>query len=424
MKFATITLFILITLLVSNGVHASNDTPVLHVSIPGEALQVDIPDSPHSLPLRLKKPWYSISLDSSGLVLDRTVTTRRPDWNLITSSTGSQTSASKLSTKSRQSARHALALSNSAILAFRLDHADDKFASFKTGKYPSSLPLPAILHDRWKSAFEFNGKNWTVSTEVVRRKDGAMLAGSLQLVATNGAGERLVLVPPAHGMAFERQELLWLGSLGPNSGFDLLLKRTWVTGEIDYVLRIGDSLGFAKLDQDYPHSYFSQGVEEYENTETHVSQKRPQPQGKFGLAALSIPEATWNEAVAKANAEGRPTIMFDQQLILKSERMRVSIEYLPRIERGESESATSSAQSFWDGPVLVKVHFRNKSQILMQTGGLDGGPFRLQLDMLNGEPAIEVSVSPHYNNNFIHYWIWGGTENRFLRLSKAQFQGC
>lgn len=424
MKFAFLSMFALASLLLSISADAETSPPMLLLSTPGEALQIDIPENAPSPPMRLKKAWYSVSLDGPSLVLERIVTTRRPDWNLIASRTDSQASASIVTPKSSEPTRHAIAMSKSAVLAFRLDRSDpdEKLAPFRAGRYSSTLPLPAILHDRWKSSFQSNGRIWTVSTESARRKDGAMLSGSLQLVAASDAGERLILVPPAHGMAFVRQELLWLGSLRPNSEFDLLLKRTWVTGEIDYVLKVGKSLGYAKIDPDYPHAYFSQGVEEYEGTETHVSQKRPPPEGKFGAAALTIPEEIWNQAVSGANAEGLPKVLFDRQLTLKSEKMRVTVEYLPRLE--SIESAPSSGQFFWEGPVLVKAHFRGKSQILLQTGSLDGGSFRLQLDMLNGEPAIEISVWPHYNNSFVYYWVWGGTEGRFLRLSKAQSQGC
>ena len=108
--------------------------------------------------------------------------------------------------------------------------------------------------------------------------------------------------------------------------------------------------------------------------------------------------------------------------MLNGEKIRFSFEYLPRL--AANDSGPSSSQFMWEGPVLVRAHFRGKSQILQQTGPLDGSALRLQVDMLDNEPAIEMSWAPHYNNSFVNYWVWSERDKRFLRLSRAQAQGC
>lgn len=427
MAFSFFSMCAFVLLFLSNSVHANAETLSLDLHAPGTQLS-DVPESAPPPPMRLKRAWYAVSLDGSTLVLDRAVTTRAPDWQVIDRSTSTQPQVSTAKLNPLAPTRHALAMPETAVLAFRLEDKDsNKAIAFKAGRYPSVLPLPVILHDRWNASFRVNGKKWTASTESVRREDGALLAGSLQLVATSDTGERLVLVPPAHGMAFQRQELLWVGSLQSTSQFDVLLKRTWITGEIDYVLRIGEAMKSETIDLDYPHTYFSSGVEESEGIATHISQKRRRPEGKFGVAAFSISEESWNKAVDGAAGQMLPKVLFDRQLMLGSEKMRVTIEYLPRLGYPSEPStpvASSGVEAFWGGPVLVKAHFRGKSQVLLQTNRLDSSAFDFQLDVLDGEPAIRISFSPHYNNGFVYYWVWGDTEGRFLRLSKEHGQGC
>jgi hypothetical protein len=425
MKTALFPLFAFIFAILSLPVQAELSHPMLVISMSGEALSIDMPEHPPEPPMRLQDPWYSVSLDGSDLVLERSETTRRPDWSLSVRNTGTASTSSS----DTRPVRHAVDMPGNALLAFRairwISSGGKEDVNFKPGKYTSFLPLPEKLHDRWKQSFNKDGKIWTVSTESIRRKDGALLAGSLALVATSDTGERRILVPPAHGMAFEKQELLWLGSLGPHSDFDVLLKRTWVTGEIDYILNIGQSLGCGKFDPDYPHSYFSQGIDEYEGINTHFSQQRPLPTGNFGSAAFSIPEEEWNQAVYAATEKKLPELLFDRKLTMNSESVRTTIEYLPRLEFEAWLTPSSRCNDLYGkDDVLVKVHFRGKSQTLLQIGTLDGTPFRLQVGMLDGEPALEISWYPHYNNGFVYYWVWSEKEGRFLRLSKAHSQGC
>ncbi|MDO6387000.1 hypothetical protein [Uliginosibacterium sp. 31-12] len=407
----------LAALLLSGSISARPEAPMLLMSTPGEALVVDIPENPPLPPMQLKDAWYAVSLEGQTLILSRTDKTRVPDWQLVARKTGP-------TPQTTTPVRHALTLPAPALLAFRLmsTGGNEKLPALKPGSYPSALSAPALLHDRWVASVQANGKPWSLSTPSQRRKDGALLAGSLQLVATDAKGEQHILVPPAHGMAFERQELLWVGALRSDSELDLLLKRTWLTGEVEYVLKLGDSLGYARLDTDYPIQRFAQGIEEYEGTETHASQQRRLPEGKFGLAALKLSEEAWNQAIASAESEGLPRQLFDRQLMLNGEKIRFSFEYLPRLAANGSEP--SSSQFMWEGAVLVRAHFRGKSQTLQQTGPLDGSALRLQVDMLNGEPAIEISWAPHYNNSFVSYWVWSERDKRFLRLSRAQSQGC
>jgi hypothetical protein len=402
---------------------ARADAGMLYLSMPGETLQVDIPEGAGPPPIQLPARWYSISIDRSALVLGHVATTRLPDWTLSVRGTASSAAEPASVAELRSRPRHALAMSDSALLAFRPESEGSLGPSrFQAGRYPSALPVPVTLNDRWRASFKHSGERWTVMTESTRRKDGALLAGSMALVAIDPSGTRHVLVPPAHGMAFERQELMWIGALESSSRLDLLLKRTWITGEVDYVLRVGNVLGTANADSDRPQRLFSSGVDELEGTETHVAQPIGAHSGRFGAAAFEISEEAWNEAVAAATGPALPQLLFDRQLLLAGEKLRITVEYQPRLEARDGEASSSTV--FREGPVLVKAHFRGRTQTLLQTRHLDGGPMRLQVDQVAGEAAVQASYWPHYNNFLMHYWVWNPAQGRFQRVARAQAQGC
>ncbi|MBI3229067.1 MAG: hypothetical protein HYZ45_02430, partial [Burkholderiales bacterium] len=155
----------------------------------------------------------------------------------------------------------------------------------------------------------------------------------------------------------------------------------------------------------------------------HISQKKTFELGNFLTPAISISEEKWNQAFELAVASELPKVMFDRHLMLATEKVRFTIEYLPRLQP-EKDVATSAHYSLWEGPVVVKAHFRGKSQALLQIGTLDGGPFNVQVDLHDGLPAIQITSSPHYNNGFKYFWSWDDEKKRFLRLGSVQEQGC
>jgi hypothetical protein len=390
-------------------------------------------------PMRLARAWYAVSLNGANLVLDRVVTTRKSPW-LTTLVQGIEpgepvTSASPQSTTTKTFG-HTLATPSSALLSFRIQLNDpsEKLLPFSVTSYSSALREPLVLHDRLNVPLQMAGQSWTLSTKSERRIDGGLLAGSLALIATNSSGQSQVLLPPAHGMAFERQELLWMGALRSDTKFDLLLKRTWVTGEIDYVLRVADAIGSVRMDPDLAASGFSSGIGATDSTTVHesrVSQSLPVPNRRQAINSTTAPtsgafsflDEPWNTALATAENDGLPKVLFDRQLPLGDEKVRLTFDYLPRAMGKGEESSSRFDHGFWSGPILVKVHFRGKTQVLYQAPALDGG-LRMQARQINGESLIDLYISPNYNNSMSHRWVWSEEKLRFVLRSSNHSQGC
>lgn len=333
---------------------AESPTVEMLLTTPGEALDMDIPDHAPPPPITLQAPWYAVSIKDGSLALQAVQATRKPDWNVIFKSTGTPADGGSADSE-KPGPQHALALPDSALLGFRLlDQEKQSPLPLRPGNYPAALALPATLHDRWQATVQLDGKTWHLSTASARRKDGVLLAGSLSLVATSDAGERQVLLPPTDGAAFQREELLWLGTLHSHKDkpeIDLLIKRTWLTGKVEYVLKVGDAFGVTAFDPDHPYEVFSQGVEAYIETEAYVQQHRPVPPDKFGTAAFSIAEDAWNPALDAAEKDGLPRLLFDRQLELDGEKLRFTIEYLPRVSATGSP-LSAALTDFWTGPVI------------------------------------------------------------------------
>lgn len=317
------------------------------------------------------------------------------------------------------------------------------------GQYPSYV-TPTVLREGWVASTEVDGQKWKFYTRHDKRPDGKLLAGSLEILADHEMpnGKSLVLVPQASGMAFAKQELLWLGDLNGDGEPDLLLKRTWVTGEIDFVLVVTPSLGLISHDPDQPVSYFSSGVEP-ESNGFAWNKNRPTPTAiKFiGQGRFSIGEEEWRKKLypnapplyqdsqppkkdAQANLESSspsedsltlPIMLADRQFKLNGETIRFTLEHLPR---AGNQPRSSASQNMWGGSVMVKATFRGKSQVLMQAEAPDGGPFMLSVGLIDGEPGIRVDHQPHYNNSFSQYWVYDKAESRFRRLRIEHSQGC
>lgn len=406
---------------------AENSPVMMLLTTPGESLgRLDISEHAHPPPLTLAAAWYAVSIKDGNLVLQTAQTTRKPDWTLIFKSIGTPADSGSVDPEETEP-QHALDLPDSALLGFRLLDKDKLTPlPLHSGSYPSALQLPVTLHDRWQATLQLDGKTWHLSTETMRRKDGALLAGSLSLVATSDSGEKQVLLPPTDGAAFERQELLWLGSIHSRKDkpeIDLLIKRTWLTGKVEYVWKVGEAIESELLDPDHPYAVGTSGVEASMETKVPVQQHHPLPPDKFGTAAFTISQDAWNPALDAAEKDGLPKLLFDRQLELEGEKLRFTIEYLPRVSAENSPLAASRIE-YWGGPVLVKAHFRGTTQVLLETDRLDDGSFTLQVGKLGDEKAIQVATQPHYNNSFVYDWIWDATQQRFVRLYRRQDQGC
>jgi len=366
-----------------------------------------------------------LSLQDGHLVLTTVPRTRTPAWRQTYEAAGWGPD----NPNDKPPPLHALDVPEATLLAFQLSPSPDGQLNpqpLQPGNYASALAQPAILHDRWQATATVAGQTWHLYTTTARRKDGALLAGSLSLIAQRGDGMKRELLPPTNGAAFERQELLWLGSMrhGPNAwDVDFLLKRTLLTGEVQYVLRIDGALATATLDPDHPYAVFSSGADAYRTTDIYVQQTHALPPERFGSAAFTLDEEPWNAALDTARKDGLPKLLFDRQLMLDDEKLRVTVEYLPRMDAPEGISQLNE-YLFWRGPLLIKAHFRGKTQVLLESAGLDSGNFNLQLDKLDGATAIRVTTQPHYNNAFVYYWVWDVTQQRFVRLLRSQSQGC
>jgi hypothetical protein len=428
-----IQILFLALLVFNHAAHSEPAVPQLYVTLPGDVLGIDTPEQ-EAPPSKLLLRWYAVSLDGRNLRIDPITRTRSPDWTVTSRSTGTTAAsgATAISTNAAELVSHALALPDSALLAFRFAEDEPITSSPRIpfGIYPSAVP-PFLLTTELQVPAAMGGKDsWILSTEYVRRKDDQLLAGSLALIATRSSAKRLVLVPPAAGMAFIRQEVLWAGriatsirALEDSAPPSLLLRRTWVTGEVDYVVVIDGAIGNAYFDPDRAMRSYSSGVMESESFWRHVTQRRQPPSGKFGMAAFTVKAEVWDDSLRRIAETELPETLFDRQLVINAEPVRFTIEYLPRWIAQNQERSSTSDEFFWDGPLLVKVHLRGKSQVLLQLGALESD-FRIQLDQLNGELAIEASVRPNYNNEFVYYWVWSEADGRFLRLLRSGSQGC
>lgn len=410
----------------ADRVGAVDTTPSsLFLSAAGEASPFGTPED-RPPPWKLPAPWYAVSLQDGQLHVEPVHRTRAPDWH----QDYKITDPGQHPPEEGPAQHHALDLPDGALLGVRLAEAADLLKSsrpLRTGNYPSALPVPITLHDRWQASAQVNGQTWHLSTTSQRRKDGALLAGSLSLLAQRDGGAAVVLLPPTVGGAFEREELLWLGSLRASAAtpdVDFLLKRTLLTGEVQYLMRIDGVLGTTMFDPDHAYDEFSSGVEAFQTIDRNAQQTRPLPPERIDGQSFAIPDKDWNAALDAASKENLPKTLFDRQLLLDGDKLRITVEYLPSVESTgvPGEVYLSSGRTFSNGPLLVKAHFRGKTQVLLRAEQLDDA-FSLLAGMLRGEPAIMMGV-PYYNNYMSYDWVWDALQQRFIRLYQAQAQGC
>ncbi len=361
-----------------------------------------------------QRSWYSIAIENSELMIRRVTKARASDWGAIK---GEAAFSVEPKTETAFKADGlALDLPADAVLAFQMN---DGQYDLEPGVYSSAIESGLVLKDKWKTSVRLGKEEWTISAGYERRRDGKVIDGSMSLHATSASGAAIVLVN-AGGEVYERQEILWFGDLNDDEKPDLLLKETKINGVVNYVMVVGATRASFSDDPDHPFRAFSSGVDEASNIILkHKDQKWPFPgEERFGQGAFNISEETWNERVGKGKEEGVATLIADRMLEINGESIRFTFQYLP------GPSYTDGART-WGPIVLIRTHFRGKSQVLLQESLLDGGPLRVQVDTLDGEPAIQINSFPHYNNSYTRYWIWNSSpKGRFKRLSVFQSQGC
>lgn len=348
--------------------------------------------------------WYALTIDGKDLVLEPVKSRRNSEW----------TTTSTVKAETRTGTGSALDLPSAALFAIQ-----DAGGSIVQGHFASVIDAPVTL--RTGMAVPLGGK-WTLSTEYRKRPDGEMLAGSMSLLATSADGQRQVILPPTSGMAYARQELLWLGH-AKQGGWDAVVRRTRLTGETEYVVRIGDAIAFGVDDGDRPTLKFSSGIGESKSESRNQAQKHEAPAGKFGIAAFSFPQEAWNAALEKARTGSKPANLLDRKLMVVSDEARFTADYLPRWQ-AKGDEPQSGGDEMWRGPVVLRVHYRGASQPLLELGELEGSPLKVQAGTIDGMPAIEVSYLPDSNNVLTYHWIWNEELKRFQRLARNQEQGC
>jgi hypothetical protein len=184
----------------------------------------------------LSVPWNLIVIAGNQLIIGVVSQSKRGGWRIST--TGPIDKTGFVESPIRHAVREQseqLALPNGAILGFHFRRIDrpGPITTFAPGKHLSALSVPIILGTELKQLITIRNETWTLTTTYQRRPDGQLLAESLSLIAINSGGVQRVLVPPAAGMAFLRQELVWVGRISAGSIVDFVLRRIWLTGEIE-----------------------------------------------------------------------------------------------------------------------------------------------------------------------------------------------
>lgn len=395
----------------------------LELQIQGSNLSVSSPTDKSNL-----KDWYALALRDGNLVVEAATKPIPSDEMQISGKQADRL----LEGKYQPTANKAYGLSVEApadtLLLARLQREGGKHEKLRVGAYPSVL-APVVLHEGWRAAVEINGKKWQFFTAHEKRPDGKLLAGSLEIKAerqpSTSTNTSAVILPRANGMVFQRQELLWLGDWNQDGEPDLLLKRTWITGEVDFVLVLSPVWGSAYLDPDRPAHYFSSGVEPDSNGFTW-SKGQPTPSSIHFVqkGSFSLNETDWVKQL-EGSDKRLPQTLADRQLKLEGDTMRLVLERVPRAAPSEDtpNRASSGAGAFWGGDTLVRISFRGKTQVLTEIGQPDG-QFTLSVGLVNGKPALRMQHDPHYNNGFTHYWVWNESDMRFRRVLILHSQGC
>jgi hypothetical protein len=272
------------------------------------------------------------------------------------------------------------------------------------------------------------GDTQVISAEAIRRSDGRVLDGSMTLgVAEDGGSDRSVALPGS-GRSYAKQTLLWVGGFSSYQIVDFILKRTWPTGEIDYVFTVGSMSGFAYVDPETPQREISDGDGKTRLLWTRSgSAPKPIPK-RFGSAAFSISGedvATWYElSRPDDNWVGLPRILVDRTLHLAGERARFTVSYSP-------QGDISPYGGIWGGcwssvcgshENLLRVNFRGRTDaLLFLSSEASRPPYRIQLGRIDDSPTIKVEENPRS----VRYWRWTDNDGgRFQRYSICMGADC
>lgn len=382
--------------------------------------------------------WSALSVNDGALIVEPVTTTIESDWVSVSGKEADRLLEGKTLKRPAKPKGISLKPPTGALVLVRIEPDNGGGSRGLTpGRYPSYV-TPTVLREGWAVTTEVDGQKWKFYTRHEKRPDGKLLAGSLEILADHEMpnGKSTVMVPQAGGAAFLKQELLWLGDLNDDGEPDLLLRRTLLTGEIEFVLVVTPSVGYVSHDPDQPASYFSSGVEPESNGFTW-NRKWPIPtaikfvsQGRFSIGEEEWrkkldpgasspneetrpqekkPQTNWELLSRDESSMAIPILLTDRLFKLNGETIRFTLEHLPRVGGGR---------------VLVKTFFRGKSQILMEAEAPDGGPFVLSVGLIDGGPGIRVDHQPHYNNSFSQYWVYEKAESRFRRHRIVHSQGC
>ena len=392
----------------------------LELAIPGQALSQQ---GDHEQPMA--KGWYALSLKEGVLVVEQASTSTPSDSLHVSGTQADQLLSGQAALPPAKPTGVSIKTRVDALVLMRMEEDGGGHRQLTPGQFPGAV-APDILREGWKATGKLAGRKWNFSVKHKKRPDGRLLAGSLEVVADPDIpnATRKVLLPPAHGMAFTKQELLWLGDMNSDGEPDLLLKRTWVTGEIDFVVVVSPMWATAYFDPDRPAAYFSSGVDPDSNAfEWHQGQPVPAPVKFISKGTFSIWEEEWMRLLPD-RAAPMPIVLADRQFKLNGETIRVTLEHLPRAEYETPGPSSSASMGLMGGRVLVKVTFRGKSQVLMQTDQPDSGQFSLSVGLVDVQTGLKVDHQPHYNNGFTQYWIFDETDTRFRRIQIEHSQGC
>ncbi len=392
---------------------------------PEEALLEPLPKTPPSG--AVPAVWYALRLDGGALDI-QPVTRTRAARDVLTNATG----------KPRHPAPtvQTLALPKDAWMAVRWrGDGNDIWLPRLAGRHANALPATALLTAQWTQRLRLaqadgTAQDWELFTDVERRPDGQLLAGSLQLMARRGdSAEPIVLLPPAHGMAFQRQELLWAGLLPEDREPSFVLKRTWLTGEEEHVVVINGLQAIERRDADAPWQLFSSGVDDTDNGGRRpAGQTLPLPTSLNETGQISFDANAWNLALEEAQRRPlEPRRIAQNQTTLDGEPLQVWVDYLPRSSKAMAAAdrkGSSATDLGWRGQMVMRAKFRGHTSVLIELDTLED-PLHLSVGLALGQtPAISMQHDPHYNNSFHRWWIWDDKAGRFKRWLIKHSQGC
>lgn len=387
----------------------------LTLAAPGEPLYLG--DKPKSTPLApsiAARGWQALAIRDGALILTPATELGPSGWLTVQGKHADRLREGKPVTPEPDG--KALKLPPDALFALRL--SDENGAALPLpGAASASALAPAVLEQGWGASAMIAGKPWTLSTRSQKRPDGKMLAGSLELIGQRG-GEEQVLLPVAGGMAFARQELLWLGDLDGDARPDLVLRRTHLTGDVSYVMVLGHERALVTIPDVATASYFSSGVEPESNGFSWAREAAlPAPFLMARQGGFTITGEVWTREIG-APAPLLPKVIAERQFKLQGETIRFTLDYVPRV----SQELGWGNAAMWNGPVLVRVWFRGRSQVLMEADAPDDDNFTLAFGLRGGSAAIQIGYHPHYNNGMQYHWVFDG--ERFRRVLAIHEQGC